>query len=124
MGLATRPVKPGLRRPERLRITVAPSRPASPAMDAASLDFARARALMVDGQIRPNKVTDPRILAAVGTLPRERFLPPHLAPLAYVDAGVELGGGRYLTEPLAIARLVQLAEPVAAERALLVGAGT
>ena len=42
---------------------------------------------MVDSQIRPNKVTDPRILAAMRRLPRERFLPPAWRALAYADAG-------------------------------------
>ena len=42
------------------------------------MDFARARLNMVEGQIRPNKVTDPRIVAAMLDLPRERFLPPEM----------------------------------------------
>ena len=41
--------------------------------------FADARNRMVDSQIRPNKVTDPRIVAAMRQLPRERFLPSQLA---------------------------------------------
>ena len=41
--------------------------------------FADARNHMVDSQLRPNKVTDPRILAPCAALPRERFLPPALA---------------------------------------------
>ena len=64
---------------------------------------------MVDGQVRPNKVIDPRIIRAMRTLPRERFLPPALAALAYIDEDVPLPGGRALMEPMVIARLVQLA---------------
>ena len=45
-------------------------------------DFAQARDHMVDGQVRPNKVIDPRIIRAMRSLPRERFLPPHLAAWA------------------------------------------
>ena len=41
--------------------------------------FADARNRMVDSQVRPNRVTDPRILAAMRRLPRERFLPPGLS---------------------------------------------
>ena len=48
-------------------------------MDHAAQAFAEARNHMVDSQIRPNKVTDPRIIAAMRQLPRERFLPQHLA---------------------------------------------
>ena len=87
-------------------------------------DLEAARRLMVDGQIRPNRVADPRILRAMRTLPRERFLPPDRAHLAYSDEDVPLPNGRALMEPLVIARLVQLAAPRAGERTLVVGAGT
>src|SRR4051812_23144263 len=90
--------------------------------DAADL-FADARKRMVDSQLRPNKVTDPRIVAAMRRLPRERFLPASLAPLAYADEDVPLGNGRVLMEPMVIARLIQLAAPVEGERALVVAAG-
>jgi protein-L-isoaspartate(D-aspartate) O-methyltransferase len=85
--------------------------------------FADARNHMVDSQIRPNKVTDPRILSSMRRLKRERFLPPNLAPLAYSDEDVPLGGGRYLMEPMVLARLIQLAAVMAGERVLVVGAG-
>jgi len=90
----------------------------------ADRDFQQARACMVDGQIRPNRVRDPRILAAMRALPRERFLPAHLAHLAYVDEDVPLGRGRVLIEPLVMARLVGLADPKDGERALVVASGT
>jgi protein-L-isoaspartate(D-aspartate) O-methyltransferase len=93
-------------------------------MDRPVLDFADARNRMVDSQIRPNKVTDPRIIAAMRRIPRERFLPPRLGPMAYVDEDVPLGGGRYLIEPMVIARLVQLAAASVGERALAVASGT
>jgi protein-L-isoaspartate(D-aspartate) O-methyltransferase len=92
-------------------------------MDIETYDFADARNRMVDSQLRPNKVTDPRILAAMRELPRERFLPAHLRARAYADEDVPLGGGRVLMEPMVIARLVQLAAPGPLERALVVGAG-
>ena len=87
-------------------------------------DFSAARTLMVDGQVRPNKVTDARVLAAMGSLPRERFVPADRTALAYSDEDVPLGGGRYLVEPMVIARLVQIAAVRTGERALVVGAGT
>ena len=90
---------------------------------AAADPFADARACMVDSQIRPNRVTDPRVLSAMRRLPRERFLPPRLAALAYADEDVPLGHGRVLIEPLVIARLVQLAAPAEGERVLIVAAG-
>jgi protein-L-isoaspartate(D-aspartate) O-methyltransferase len=93
-------------------------------MDRAALAFADARNRMVDSQIRPNKVTDPRIIAAMRQLPRERFLPSGLAPLAYADQDVKLGDGRVLMAPMIIARLVQLASVALGERTLVVAAGT
>ena len=77
-------------------------------MDSGEPDFTEARNRMVDSQVRPNKVIDPRIIAAMRQLPRERFVPPGLAALAYADADVPLGHGSVLLEPMVIARLVQL----------------
>ena len=88
------------------------------------MDYADARRRMVDGQIRPNKVTGPRLLDAMRDLPRELFLPPTLRARAYIDEDVPLPGGRALMEPMVLARLVQLLAPRPGERALVVGAGT
>lgn len=93
-------------------------------MPHATMDFAAARAMMVDSQVRPNKVTDPRIIAAMRSLPRERFVPAAQASLAYSDEDVPLGGGRVLLEPMVIARLVQIAAVQEGERVLVVGAGS
>jgi protein-L-isoaspartate(D-aspartate) O-methyltransferase len=87
------------------------------------MDFARARLNMVEGQIRPNKVTDPRIVAAMLDLPRELFLPAERRAMAYLDEDIPLGGGRALVEPMVLARLVQTAEPRPTDRALVVAAG-
>src|ERR1700722_10972884 len=82
-----------------------------------------ARNRMVDSQVRPNKVSDPRILDAMRHLPRERFLPDAQLALAYADQNVPLGGGRALLQPLALARLVQAAVPLPGERVLVIAAG-
>jgi protein-L-isoaspartate(D-aspartate) O-methyltransferase len=91
---------------------------------AAPIDpFAEPRNRMVDSQVRPNRVADPRILAAMRAIPRERFLPPAMAPLAYADQDVPLGNGRVLLAPMLTAKLIQLIAPVAGERALVVASG-
>ena len=82
-----------------------------------------ARKRMVESQLRPNKVTDPRILTAMRNLPRERFLPAGLTALAYADQSVALGHGRVMTQPMVLARLIQAMEPVAGEKALVAGTG-
>lgn len=93
-------------------------------MDVAAADFSVRRAVMVDGLLRPNKVTDPRLLKAARELPRERFLPEDRRELAYLDADAPLGGGRVLPQALITVRLIQLASPQAGEKALVIGAGT
>lgn len=86
--------------------------------------YADARKHMVDSQIRPNRVSDPRLLAALRRVPRERFVPAAVRALAYADEDVPLGNGRYLTEPMVLARLLQAASPRPDERVLIVGAAT
>ena len=86
-------------------------------------DFATARRNMVDGQLRPNKVTNLELLAAIGELPRERFLPDGLKAVAYADDNVPLGGSRFLMEPMVLARLVQALQPSPDDRALVIAAG-
>ena len=73
-------------------------------------DYAAARTNMVQGQIRPNKVTDPLIIEAMGDIPRERFVPESRLGVAYVDEDIAIAGGRYLMEPMVLARLLQSAE--------------
>ncbi len=98
-------------------------------MASTTLPFAAARQFMVDSQLRPNKVAHAALLDAMRQVPRESFLPPALATLAYADQDVRLpgsppGAGRVLMAPLAFARLAQLLDPAAGERVLVVGSGT
>ena len=72
-------------------------------------DFALARLNMIEGQLRPNQVRDERILTAMETLPREVFVPKNLAGIAYNDEDLAVGSGRYLLEPMVLARLLQAA---------------
>jgi protein-L-isoaspartate(D-aspartate) O-methyltransferase len=86
-------------------------------------DFALARRNMIDGQLRPNRVTNIPILTAIADLPRERFLPAGLQSLAYADDDVPLGNGRYLMEPMILARLIQTLQPQPGDKALVVASG-
>jgi protein-L-isoaspartate(D-aspartate) O-methyltransferase len=93
-------------------------------------DFERQRLTMVESQLRPNEVTDRRILAAMSTLPRERFVPPRLSLLAYMDESVEVfpaidgAPARFLLAPMVLARLVQLASVQPDDKVLDVGCAT
>jgi protein-L-isoaspartate(D-aspartate) O-methyltransferase len=94
------------------------------ALGEAVLEYDAARQRMVDAQIRPVQINDPRIIAAMRELPRENCLPAALRPFAYADQSLEIGRGRVLTEPRIIGRMVQIATPQAGQRVLVVGAGT
>lgn len=86
-------------------------------------DFTLARRNMVEGQLRPNRVTNAQLLAVIGALPRERFLPEGLRSVAYSDEDVPLGGGRFLMEPMVLARLIQTLQPRPDDRAMVVASG-
>ncbi|MBV8506480.1 MAG: protein-L-isoaspartate O-methyltransferase [Alphaproteobacteria bacterium] len=86
--------------------------------------FEVARSHMLESQLRPNKVTDDRLLKAFASIRRELFVPEHLRPVAYIDEDLPLGGGRYLMEPMVAARLLQAAAIARTDAALIVGAGT
>lgn len=86
-------------------------------------DFVLARRNMIDGQLRPNRVTSAQLLAVIGDLPRERFLPPGLQSVAYADDDVPLGKGRFLMEPMVLARLIQTLQPQPDDKALVVASG-
>lgn len=87
-------------------------------------DFATARANMVENQLRPSNVEDPRVLAAFLDVPREIFLPKRLRPVAYNDEDLDLGNGRHLIEPLVLGRMLQACRPAAGEVALVIGCDT
>src|ERR1700683_3277434 len=83
-----------------------------------------ARFNMVEAQVRTSNVTDPRILAAMNAVAREKFVPSAAQPLAYADVSVAVAPGRYLLDPRSFAKLVQLAAVTAEDRILDVGCAT
>jgi protein-L-isoaspartate(D-aspartate) O-methyltransferase len=90
-------------------------------------DFATARTNMVDSQIRPNGITDSRIIDAMSAVKREEFVPEGQRSIAYMDGDVPLkdaASPRYMIEPMAFARMVQLAEVKESDRVLAIGSAT
>lgn len=79
---------------------------------------------MVASQLRTTGVNDPRVLAAMGTVSRERFVPEILAPVAYADAVVPLKDGRDLNTPMSTGKLLTEAAPQSEDQVLLIGAAT
>lgn len=87
-------------------------------------DYAAARALMVESQLRTNRIEDPRVLSAMRSVPRELFVPPALRGVAYADEDLALGSGRRLIEPLVLAKLLQAATIAPDEAVLVLGCDT
>jgi protein-L-isoaspartate(D-aspartate) O-methyltransferase len=91
-------------------------------------DFAAARRMMVDGQVRTSDVTDLRIVAAMLELPRERFVPQSKAALAYLDLDLPVTepgeAPRRLLKPMVLAKMVQAAAVSASDHVLDVGCAT
>ncbi|MDQ0392899.1 protein-L-isoaspartate O-methyltransferase family protein [Labrys monachus] len=90
-------------------------------------DFAHARRTMVDCQIRPNDVTEGRVIDAFLAVPREDFLPADRKALAYADIDIPLGktsAPRHLIPPMILAKMAQAATILHTDAILDVGAGT
>lgn len=90
-------------------------------------DYEQVRTHMVDNQLRTNDVTDLRVLDAMESVPRERFVPTSKRCIAYSDQDILVAGGetsRYLMKPHVFGKLVQLASVKPGEVVLCVGCGT
>lgn len=87
-------------------------------------DYAAARQNMVENQVRTNQVTDDRLVAAMESIPRELFVPAERRSVAYVDEDLRVARGRYLMEPMVLARLLQAADVRPTDIALDVGPAT
>jgi protein-L-isoaspartate(D-aspartate) O-methyltransferase len=87
-------------------------------------DFAAAREAMIESQLRPQGVTDPAVLEAMGTIPRERFLPSHTRPIAYVDRAVAMNATRFLSAPAVLGQILTQMMAERGQSALVIGAGT
>ena len=87
-------------------------------------NFEQMRRAMVASQLRTTGVNDPRVVAAMGAVPRERFVPTERCAMAYADAMVPLGNGRWLNPPMALGRMLTEARLSGQEKALVIGAAT
>lgn len=90
--------------------------------------FATARQKMVDGQVRPNDVTDIRILDAMLAVPREAFVPQNQRALAYLDLDLDVSEGgaakRFLIKPVVAAKMLQAAGIKDTDKVLVAGCAT
>jgi len=89
-----------------------------------TLDYAKARETMVEQQVRPWDVLDPRVLAALSGLPREDFVPAAHRALAYVDIEIPLGHGEAMMKPVVEGRALQALALADGDEVLEIGTGS
>jgi protein-L-isoaspartate(D-aspartate) O-methyltransferase len=79
---------------------------------------------MVMRQLAGRGVRDPRVLATMRWVPREWFLPPHLAGDAYNDAPLPIGSGQTISQPYVVALMTERLDPKRTDRILEIGTGS
>ncbi|MDR3438227.1 protein-L-isoaspartate O-methyltransferase [Telmatospirillum sp.] len=88
------------------------------------MNYAAVRQRMVESQIRTNRVTNSKVIEALRAVPREVFVPKSMRGIAYVDESIDLGGGRYLIEPLVFASMLQAVDIKTSDVVLDIGCVT
>jgi protein-L-isoaspartate(D-aspartate) O-methyltransferase len=83
-----------------------------------------ARRRMVSAQLLSRGIHDLRVLAAMGSVPRHRFIPPDDLPWAYSDGPLPIGNGQTISQPYIVALMTELLELEPDERVLEIGTGS
>lgn len=89
-----------------------------------TIDYAQARENMVEQQVRPWEVLDARVLAVIGSTPREAFVDDAHRELAYADLSLPLGHGQFMMKPVVEGRTLQALAIAHNERVLEIGTGS
>ena len=79
---------------------------------------------MVETQLRARGIRDERVLAAMASLPRERFVPEQRRAIAYADEALPIPAGQTISQPWIVARMTELLAPRVGDRVLDIGAGS
>ena len=87
-------------------------------------DFAEQRRMMAEGQLRRRGIADERVLAAMGKVPREQFIPERQRRFAYDDSALSIGEGQTISQPYMVAKMLELLACRPEHRVLEVGAGS
>jgi protein-L-isoaspartate(D-aspartate) O-methyltransferase len=87
-------------------------------------DFADLRARMVEQQLRRRGISDERVLAAMGEVPREAFVPTRMRRRAYADSALPIAERQTISQPWIVAAICQAMELTGTERVLEVGTGS
>ncbi|MGB6389642.1 MAG: protein-L-isoaspartate(D-aspartate) O-methyltransferase [Methyloceanibacter sp.] len=86
--------------------------------------YARDRTLMVARHLKARGIADPLLLAAMGAVPREAFVPGSLQEFSYEDSALPIEAGQTISQPYIVARMIELAEIKPGDTVLEVGAGS
>ncbi len=89
-----------------------------------TIDYAQARENMVEQQVRPWEVLDPRVLLVIGATPREAFVEAAHRELAYADLSLPIGHDQFMMKPVVEGRALQALLVAPQERVLEVGTGS
>lgn len=92
--------------------------------DIANDPWSRRRNEMVDHQLRRRGVSDPEVLAAMRTVPREQFVPREQIHRSYDDGPLPIGRGQTISQPFIVAIMAQLLQLATGDRALEIGTGS
>jgi protein-L-isoaspartate(D-aspartate) O-methyltransferase len=87
-------------------------------------DFQAARQRMLRKQLRRRGIVDPRVLAAMARVPRERFVDPSTRDQAYSDQALAIGCGQTISQPYIVALMTQALKLTGSEKVLEVGTGS
>ncbi|MDR1110894.1 MAG: protein-L-isoaspartate(D-aspartate) O-methyltransferase [Deltaproteobacteria bacterium] len=88
-----------------------------------SKEMARPRANMVERQLKARDISDPRVLEAMGAVPRHIFVEEALALRAYDDSPIPIGHGQFISQPYMVASMTQALAPKPTDRILEIGSG-
>ena len=88
------------------------------------MNMEQAKYNMIEQQIRPWSVLDPRILETIEAVPRDDFVPAQYRHLAFADMNIPIGDGQAMLPPKVEARMLQALEPKPYDIVLEIGTGT
>jgi len=86
--------------------------------------FATSAGMMVEKQLRPRAIDDPRVLRAMAKVPREKFVAKELEASAYEDRPLPIGFGQTISQPFIVAFMTQALKPKPTDRVLEIGTGS
>lgn len=89
-----------------------------------NIDFAALRKEMVDRQLCRRGIADPRVLEAMGSVPREEFVPEELRARAYDDGALPIGHGQTISQPYVVAFMTEVAQLRPEDKVLEIGTGS